>query len=130
MAILDTDILVALLKGASEAVSKIKSIEEQGDRISTTAITAYELFKGARISHKAQENLLQVGESLSALQILGLSYNAFEEASKIYLELRKAGTLIGEFDILIAGIAKTSNEVLVTRDEHFRLIKGIKLSKW
>ena len=73
---------------------------------------------------------MQVREALSSLQILDLSYNACEEASKIYLELRKAGTLIGEFDVLISAIAKTSDEVLVTRDEHFELIKGIKLIKW
>jgi tRNA(fMet)-specific endonuclease VapC len=130
LTILDTDILVALLKGTPGAAKKIRTLEDAGEQISTTTITAYELFKGAQISRKAQENLMQVREMLSSLQILDLSYSACEEASEIYLELRKAGNMIGEFDVLIASIVKTSDESLVTQDAHFELIHGLKLIKW
>lgn len=130
MTILDTDILVALLKGAPDATEKIRSLEEQGNQVSTTIITAYELLKGAQISFKAQENLTKVRELFSSLHILELSYNACEEASKIYEELRKTGSMIGEFDILIAAITRTCNETLLTRDEHFELIRGMKIINW
>jgi predicted nucleic acid-binding protein len=89
--ILDTDILVALLKGEPEAVQTISGLEEKGDRVATTIVTAYELLKGAYISSKPKENLLKVQDIISNLQVLDLSLQACEEASKIYLELRKAG---------------------------------------
>ena len=39
--------------------------------------------------------------------------------------------MVEEFDILIAAIARASNEELVTRDEHFELlIPASKLQKW
>ena len=131
MTILDTDILVALLKGTPEAIQKIKSLEEKGDAIATTIITAYELLKGAYLSHRHEENLAKVNDSISNMQILDLSFNACNEAAKIYKELKNKGSMAGEFDILIAAITRTNNETLVTRDEHFKLlIPSPKLLNW
>jgi len=127
---LDTDILVSLLKGAPDAVEKIRALQESGNRISTTMITAYELLKGAYISSRADENLAKVRESISNLQVLQLSFGAAEEASRIYKEIRERGNLIGEFDVLIAGIVKFHDESLVTRDEHFKSIRRMKLINW
>jgi len=127
---LDTDILVSLLKGAPDATEKIRTLQEHGDRISTTMITAYELMKGARISSRADENLGKVRNSISNLRVLELSFGAAEEASKIFGELRDRGRLIGEFEVLIAGIVRYHDESLVTRDEHFKAIRGMKLINW
>jgi predicted nucleic acid-binding protein len=65
------------------------------------------------------------------MQILDLSFNACQEAAKIYKELKNKGSMVGEFDILIAAITRTNNETLVTRAEHFDLlIPSTKLLKW
>jgi tRNA(fMet)-specific endonuclease VapC len=132
MAILDTNILVSLLKGDSDAKSKINSLRSSGTDILTTTITAYELLKGAAISSRSTENLERVWDLLSTIDALELSHEACEEASKIYSELRAKGTMIGEFDILIAAIAKSTSDdqSLVTRDEHFKKIKGLKMERW
>ena len=128
--ILDTDILVALLKGEPDAIQTIRALEEKNDRIATTAVTAYELLKGAYISSKPKENIEKVQEIISNVQVLDLTLKACEEASKIYRDLRKAGSLIGEFDALIAAIARTYDEIIMTRDEHFTFIRGIKVTEW
>ncbi|MFI5449680.1 MAG: type II toxin-antitoxin system VapC family toxin [Candidatus Bathyarchaeia archaeon] len=130
MATLDTDILVALLKGAPEAIEQVRALQDGGKRISTTMITAYELLKGAYISSRPDENLAKVRDSISNLQVLELSFGVAEEASKIYKELRDKGRLIGEFDILIAAMIRFYDESLVTRDEHFKSISGMKLIRW
>jgi tRNA(fMet)-specific endonuclease VapC len=130
LAALDTDILVSLLKGAPDAVEKLRELQESGTPISTTMITVYELLKGASMSSRASENVAKVLEALSNLHVLELSLGATEEASRIYRELRDRGRLIGEFDVLIAGIVRFYSEPLVTRDEHFRSIHGIKLASW
>ena len=130
MAVLDTDILVSLLKGTSDAIGKIGALQESGSQISTTIINAYELLKGANISSKPHENLAKVRESLGNLQVLPLSFGSVEEASKIYKELRDGGKMVGEFDVLIAGIVKFADESLVTRNGHFKAIRGMKLIHW
>jgi predicted nucleic acid-binding protein len=56
------------------------------------------------------------------MQILDLTFNACQEAAKIYKDLKNKGTIVGEFDILIAAITRANNEDLATRDEHFELL--------
>ncbi len=128
--ILDTDILIALLKGETDADEAMQNLNDKGCRVATTIITAYELLRGAYISSKPKENLAEVQELLSNIEVLDLTLQACEEASKIYRDLRKAGCLIGEFDVLIAAISRTYDETILTRDEHFKLIRGIKLTDW
>ncbi len=130
MAILDTSIIVALLKNEEEAKAKIRSLEASGERISTTTITVYELLKGAQISARSEENVAKISELISTLNVLGLSVRACEEASRIYKELRDKGKMIGEFDILIAAIARTFEEGLVTRDDHFKRIGDLEVKGW
>ena len=130
MTIIDTNVMVALLKGSSEAVEKIGELVDKTNRVSITIITVYELLKGVYLSSKRQENLMDVRQAISNIQVLDLSPDACEEASNIYCELHKSGKLISEFDILIAAIAKTNGEAILTRDKHFRSIKGLELIKW
>ena len=114
----------------------IGSLEENDEELSTTVVNAYELMKGASMSSKSEENMLKVHTLLSRLRVLGLTVSACQEASKILSSLRRKEQLIGEFDVLIAGIILSQVEIgverkaFVTRDEHFRLIRGIRLSKW
>jgi len=128
--ILDTDILVALLKGKRDANEAMQGLQEKGDDAATTIISAYELLKGAYLSSRPKDNLAEVQELLSNIHVLDLTQQACEEASVIYRDLRKTGSLIGEFDVLIAAIVRTYNETIMTRDEHFTLIRGTKVTEW
>ncbi len=96
----------------------------------TTIISAYELLRGAYISSEPDRNLAEVHELLSNIEILDLTLQACEEASKIYRDLRAKGCLIGENDVLISGIAKAHTDAVMTRDAHFRLIRTITTVEW
>ena len=128
--ILDTDALVALLKGLPHADEAIRRAEESGDQIATTIISAYELLRGAYLSSNPEKNITQVKELLSDMQVIDLTFQACDEAAKIYRDLRKSGHLIGEDDLLIAGIAKAAAGTILTRDKHFKLIQGLSIVKW
>ena len=122
--------MVAFLNGTQDAVRKIEELTNQGDTIAVTTINVYELLKGAQLSSRQKENLLYVTEAISSVQILDLSNDACLEAARIYCTLKEEGKLIGEFDILIAAIAKTNGEAILTRDQHFESIPGLILAKW
>lgn len=130
MVVLDTNIMVSLLKDEEGAKQKIGSIERSGERISTTAITVYELLKGAQISSRSEENLARIRELISSLRVLGLSIGACEHASRIYKELRRRGRMIGEFDILIASIVMNYDEKLASEDADFKMVRGLKIVNW
>jgi len=122
--------MVSFLNGTPEAVKKIEELTNQGDIIAITTITVYELLKGAQLSSRQKENLLEVTEAISSVQILDLSNDACLEAARIYCTLKEEGKLIGEFDILIAAIAKTNGQAILTRDQHFKSVPGLILAKW
>ena len=130
MAVLDTSIIVSLLKDDEEAKRLISSLEESGERISTTTVTVYELLKGAQISSRSEDNLTKVRELISTVNVLGLSIGACERAAKTYKELRQKGQMIGEFDIMIAAITMTFEERLISRDGHFKSVRGLELTSW
>lgn len=118
------------MQGKKDANKAMQDLEEKDERIATTIISAYELFKGADISSRPERNLTKIQNLLSNIDVLNLTLYACQEASDIYNEMREAGSLIGEFDVLIAAIAKTNGEAVLTRDKHFKSVKGLQLANW
>jgi len=127
---LDTDILVGLLKGDAEAIASLRGLLTMGETMKTNMITAYELLKGAAVSSRPEENLIQVRELLSNLPLLTLTYGSCEVASSIHREMRDRGHVIGEFDVLIAAMAISNDETLISRDKHFRLVENLRIQVW
>ena len=130
MTIIDTNVMIPFLNGSPEEVNKVHEVSNISGQLVITIITAYELLKGARLSSKPEDNLKHVKDAISNMQVLDLSVEACGEASSIFCELKKSGKMISEFDILIAAIAKTNDEGILTRDQHFKSIKGIDLIQW
>jgi predicted nucleic acid-binding protein len=130
MVCLDTDILVAFLGGNADAIDTIRALEQTEVPLTSTSVTAYELFKGAQISSNPKYNTQLVKNLLNGLHILYLDDKASERAGNLYAELRREGKLIGEFDILIASICITNDETLVSNNKHLRRIKKLKLKRW
>jgi predicted nucleic acid-binding protein len=122
--------MIQFLNGSPEAVEKMRDISSSDDRVAITIITVYEMLKGAYLSSERDANLKDVKDAISNLHVLDLSLEACEEASNIFCELKRSGKMISEFDILIAAIAKTNGEAILTRDQHFKFIKGIELIQW
>ena len=129
MTIVDTSVMVAFLKGQPDAVDKIDELTKNGN-VSITTITYYELLKGASLSSRRQENLSEIIKAIANLEVVDLSLAACADAAEIYRELKEAECLIGEFDIIIAAIARTNHEALLTNDKHFKYVKGLEVANW
>lgn len=128
--ILDTDLLIALMQGKDDANKAMLVLEKKNARIATSIVSAYEMLKGAEISSKPEHNLAKIQELLSNIEVLDLTLQACKEASVIYRETLRTGRVMGEFDILIASIAKSNGEAILTRDKHFKNVKGLEVSNW
>jgi len=118
------------MQGKRDAHKSMQDLEEKGARIATTIISAYELFKGADVSSRPERNMVKIQDLLANIEILDLTLQACQEASNIYREMIKTGRLMGEFDVLIAAIAKVNGEAILTRDKHFNRIEGLELANW
>ena len=130
MVVLDTDLLVALLRGNEEAIEKIKNIEEQGE-VCITPITSYELYKGVYLSSNTAKNLIQVNNLLNNIKILYFDLESSKISSKIYSYLKKKGALTNIMDQMIAAIVISKNEALTTRNlRHYKNIPNLRIESW
>ncbi len=123
---LDTTFLIALLRGDSRSIKTLKSLENSGEKICTTAICAYELLKGAMTSSKKEKNTRVVQELLQTIEPLPFDSSAAIIAAQIYSNLAASGQIVRGLDVLIAAICLNSNDALVTSDKGFSRIIGLK----
>jgi len=127
MYVLDTNAVIAALKGQPKLISRMKAIAPQDVAISS--IVAYELYYGAYRSSRNEENLARV----DSLRFRTLEFDRDDArcAGEIRANLAREGSPIGPFDVLIAGQALSRSLVLVTRNgREFSRIAGLKIEDW
>lgn len=130
MVCLDSDILIAFMRGYGVAIKTVRRFEEMSRPLKTTSINEYELLKGAAVATNPDANLRAVRQLLSGIQVLTLNNQASEVAADVYAQLLRRGSMIGEFDILVAAIAVSNEETLVSRDTAFKRIQNLSLESW
>jgi len=93
-------------------------------------ITLAELKFGVENSEKPEKNRKVLSDFLSGVQILPI-FAALDLYAKEKARLRKAGTRIDDFDLLIGVTSVVHNLVMVTNNtSHFQRIKDIVLEDW
>ena len=129
MKCLDSDLLVAILRGKREAYKIAAELDEESK--ATTAVNAFELFLGANKSDRRNENVSEVQKLLNKLEIVPLDMASAKQAGTLFADLMAKGKAIDYRDAMIAGIALENNLTLLTRNKtHFSRIKGLKVQTW
>ena len=125
--IVDTDILIDLLRKKDYAVSLIKKLEDKVE-LATSAINVFELYRGAYKSRNQEKNLASVKGLLNSLRILNTDEDSMEIAGKITASLERTGNMMDIRDLLIASIALVNGfGVLTNNVGHFNKIKHLKV---
>ena len=128
--LLDTNAVIALVTGRSEALRRRVEAAEPG-ALATSAIVAHELYFGAYRSQKIEFNLETLRLLFADLVVLDLDREDARTAGEIRAMLSRQGTPIGPYDVLIAGQAKARGLTLVTNNpSEFRRIPGLALEDW
>lgn len=119
----DTDIIIDFFTDAppfAQAVSKL--IKE--NKLAITSVSVFELYAGIT----GKKRLKQIEDFVKNIYVYPLNLIEAAIAGKIFTELKANGSLIGNQDILIAGICIANSLTLLTRNvTHFEIIKDLKL---
>ena len=133
MIFLDANVVVDLLNARRPAVrERYDEARGVGMRLSLSTIALFELRYGAANSDRIERNT----RALDALLENGFDVVAFDpadaaEAGAIRAHLRRAGTPIGPYDILIAAQARRRGAVLVTANgREFERVPGLIVADW
>jgi tRNA(fMet)-specific endonuclease VapC len=126
---LDTNILIYTIRNRPEEVRR--NFEAHDGELSASSVTAMELLYGAHKSQAVRRNLDAVEGLLARLDILDFDLAAAEQAGQIRAELASSGTLIGPFDVMIAGHARSTGLSLVTNNQaEITRVAGLRLENW
>ena len=132
MYLLDTNICIHFMKNEYNIADKIKEVDFFNCYISE--ITILEIRYGIENSsyEKKNYNFLQLAllETSFEDRILPVRY-AFKVFAEEKTRLRKAGTLISDFDLLIGCSALSAKYILVSRNlKEMSRIQGLKYENW
>jgi len=125
--VVDTDVLIDLLRKKDDAVKKIRELEKN-EELATTDTNVFELYFGAYKSNKKDKNLSSTRGLLKNLTLLHTTEEAMETGGRIYSNMKANGKSIDIRDVLIAAITLQNGSSLLTRNrEHFEMINGLVL---
>lgn len=125
--LLDTNTIIALMKGHEGLISRLKQHEPSDFAMS--AIVYHELCYGVQNSQRIETNR----QRLDALQfdVISFSKSDADASGHIRAALRKLGTPIGPYDVLIAGQAAARGLVLLTNNtREFERVEGLSVEDW
>ena len=132
MICLDTNAVVAVLKGAPAQLLERFARELPRGTLALPVMVLFELQYGIANSARRKENAERLAHFLQApITVLAFEPADAEEAGEIRAMLKRAGTPIGPYDVLIAAQARRRSALLVTANTgEFARIPGLKTEDW
>lgn len=126
--LIDTNTCIYYIKGKFDLKTKFELADLENCFISE--ITLAELKFGEANSEKKDKNQKVLDNFLTGIKIVPI-YHSLDLYASEKARLRKAGTIVDDFDILIGVTAITHNLIMVTKNsEHFKRLKGITIEDW
>lgn len=131
MVCLDTTFLVDLGRKDPAAWKKLEELRDKRIPLTTTAINAAELFKGAYRSKEPDKEADKARQILRIARLLELNLDACERYGRLLSTLLSKGETVGDLDTLIASVALAHNQALITKNnEHFTRIPGLVIESY
>lgn len=125
--LLDTNAVIAITKKQAKMISQLR--QHKPSDFVLSSIVQFELVFGAYNSQKVQENLHNLAQL--PFEILPFSPEDAYQAGQIRADLKRNGTPIGVYDLLIAGQAIAQNLILITHNtKEFERVNGLKFEDW
>ena len=120
--------MIFFFKGRFDIDEKLDAIGIENCFISE--ITLAELKYGAFFSQQPEKHITEVEGLLKEIAVIPIT-SSIDLYAEEKARLRKAGTLIDDFDLLIGCTAIANGLTLVTNNtKHFNRLQNIKLEDW
>ena len=126
--LLDTNICIYLFRGKYNMKEQINNVGIENCSISEISLA--ELVYGAEHSSNPKKNHKLIADLTEQIVIISI-LDSILEYGKQKSRLRKQGTLISDFDLLIGSTAIANGLTMVTQNtKEFERLEGIELENW
>ena len=128
--LLDTNHLFALIDRQPTLTPRVNAALAAGNRFGICLPVLCEYRAGIRRSRHYRRNLARLQTAMNYLRFWPSDDATVDEFTEIYRELRSAGRLIEQFDLLIASVVRQHNLILLTADQDFQNVSNIRIENW
>lgn len=126
---LDTNLCIRVLRDRPQGLRP--RFNAEAETLCMSTITLAELLHGAAKSARPVENRREVERFAARLVVLPFDEAAAAHAGEITAELERQGRLIGPYDLLIAGHARSRGLMVITGNlGEFRRVDGLRAEDW
>lgn len=125
--ILDTTVLVDLLRKDRAAAARVRALEGAGEPMRVPTPVIFELWEGVERSDKPEAALAEVTRLLDAYAVLSLEARHAMRAGRVSGSLVRRGVALDPVDVIIAGMALEEDDAVLTRNlRHFGRVPGLR----
>jgi tRNA(fMet)-specific endonuclease VapC len=128
--LLDTNHLSAYLDRHPVLQPRVDAALRAGDRFGICLPVHCEYRAGIRLGRRFRQNLARLQAALGILRLWPTDEDTAAEFAEIFRELRFAGRMLSQFDLLIAAVARQHQLVLLTADQDFQTVSRLRTENW
>ena len=126
---LDTNLCIRVLRDRPPSLRG--RFNERAESLCISTIVLTELLHGAARSARPEQNRREVERFAARLEVLAFDADAADHAADIRAALERGGRVIGGYDLLIAGHARSRGLVVVTGNlGDFNRVDGLRCEDW
>ena len=127
--LLDTNLCIRVIRDRPPGLRPRFSAE--ADALCTSDVVLYELLYGAERSGRPAEVRQEVERFAARLSVLPFDDEAAAHSAEIRAALERKGAVIGPYDLMIAGHARSRGLVVVTGNlKEFQRVDGLRAEDW
>jgi tRNA(fMet)-specific endonuclease VapC len=127
--LLDTNTVSYIIKGNIPRVRE-RLVQAPMAQVAISVITEAELLFGIARRPEAERLKVAVEEFLLRVEVLPWDSKAARHYANVRATLERAGTSMGNLDLMIAAHTLAAEAVLVTNDRAFGRVKQLKTEDW
>ena len=126
---LDTNILIYTIRNRPKKVRE--AFKKHSDYLAMSTVTLGELIYGAEKSAQSVRNLEDIEALAARVDVVPFDSQAAIHFGQVRAELAKSGKLIGPYDLMIAGHARSRGLILITNNlREFNRFPGLRVENW
>lgn len=126
---LDTSFCIDVMRNKN--ASLLHRFKANSNDMAISTVVLHELLYGAANGENPQRARSKVEEFCTAIAVLDFDDDAAAQSGDIRADLRKKGNMIGAYDLLIAGHARSLGLIVVTSNMgEFSRVEGLRCENW
>ncbi len=127
--LLDTNVCIHVMRMPDSKIAA--KFNAHAPELAISTITLHELIHGADKSRRPEFQRSLVHSLVSRIEVLDFGAAAASHSGNIHATLAKTGNIIGAYDMLIAGHARSLGLIVVTNNlKEFTRIDGLRCEDW